>query len=195
MLLHGSSLLNQPVMSLQTGTELARTIAAIVDPRNLHVLGFTLEGRLLDAPNSLLMTRDIREISNVGLIVDSSDEFVLADDIIAIKTVLDFRFSLEGIKVIDQKKHTLGKVLDYTMNPLSYQIEQLRIKRPFLKSLADTELLVGRQQIVEVQNDVIIVKSDTEKTPEPVMHTQRAFTNPFRQSQVAPQPESSSTSR
>lgn len=194
MLVPGLSFLNRPVMSLQTGTELARTASVIIDPRNLNVLAYRLEGPLLESPDAILMVRDIREVSSFGLIVDSSDEFMLVDDIINVKTVTEFNFSLQGIKVIDQKKRNLGKVINYSIDPATYQIEQLRIKRPLIKSLNDTEVLVNRNQIVEVQNDVIIVKSETAQAPTPILSEARAYTNPFRSSAgPTAQPESSTT--
>lgn len=173
-------------MGLQTGSELARTKRAIVDPRNLAVIAYSLDGPLLGNDNLVLRIADIRELSNIGMIIDSSDEFVEPADIISLQKVLDFDFELIGMTVIDETKHKLGKVIDYTLDPTSFIIEQLTVKRPMLHSFSDTELLVHRSQVVEINDTTIIVKTTAQK-PEPLKEAVRNYQNPFRN--TTPQPE------
>lgn len=186
MLIAFDRFLKQPVMSLQTGAELARTKSILVDPRNLTILAYELEGPMLDERPSFLRVPDIREISNLGIIVDSSDEFVGLDDVIKIKEVYEFSFDLIGLNVIDEKKRKLGKVTGYNLDGDSFQVAQLVVRRPLLKSLSDTDLLIHRAQIIEVNNERIIVKSAEDKPA--VKESIREYTNPFRASQRA-QPE------
>lgn len=191
MLLLGSRIIGTPILGLQTGSELARTHEPIIDPRNLTIAAYELQGPLLGRKNLLLRVADIRELSNIGMIVDSSDEFVEAGDIIKIQQIQDFNFKLLGMPVIDEHKHKLGKVADYTIDPASFTIQQLNVKRPILKSLNDTELLVHRSQVVEINDNAIIVRT-TEKKTEPLAETVRNYANPFRSS---PQPEASDIRR
>jgi len=186
MLLHGSKIIGTPIMGLQTGSELAKTKRAIVDPRNLAVIAYTLEGALLGNDSLALRVADIRELSNIGMIIDSSDEFVDPADIINLQKVLDFGFELIGMAVVDETKHKLGKVVDYTLDPTSFVIQQLTVKRPILRSFNDTELLIHRSQVVEITDTVIIVKMTAQKT-EPLKEAVRNYQNPFRN--TAPQPE------
>lgn len=187
MLLRGSTLNNTPVMGLQTGSELARTKEAIVDPRDLTIPAFRLQGPLLASASQILRVADIRELSNIGMIVDSSDEFVEPDDVIALQKVLHFEFELIGIAVVDEMKHKLGKVSDYTIDPAGFTIQQLTVKRPVLKSLSDTELLIHRSQVIEVSDTTIVVRT-TAKKLEPLQETIRTYANPFRPSSL-PQTE------
>jgi sporulation protein YlmC with PRC-barrel domain len=129
---------------------------------------------------------DVRELSNLGLIVDSSDEFIELDDVIKVKEVYGFSFDLIGLEVIDDKKHKLGKVQAYNLDSGSFSVEQLVVKRPLLRSLNDSELLIARSQIVEVSDRFIMVKSGAAKQ-EPVAQAIREYANPFRSS--SPQPE------
>lgn len=186
MLLHGSKIIGTPIMGLQTGSELARTKHAIVDPRNLTVIAYSLDGPLLGNDNLVLRVADIRELSNIGMIIDSSDEFVEPADIISLQKVLDFGFELIGMAVVDESKHKLGKVIDYTLDPTSFVIQQLTVKRPMLRSLSETELLIHRSQVVEITDTVIIVKTTAQK-PEPLKEAVRNYQNPFRNTN--PQPE------
>lgn len=176
-------------MGLQTGTGLARTASPLIDPANLKIVAFVAEGPLLSEHPTLLRTADIREQSDIGMIIDSSDEFIGLDDVISIKKVHDIGFTLIGMSVIDETKHKLGKVDDYSVDSDSFVITQLNVKRGVIKGLTDTSLLIHRTQIVEINDKNIIVRT-TAKQPEPVMQSERRkFVNPFRN--ASPQPENS----
>lgn len=186
MLIAHERLYHTPVMSLQTGGHLARTVRAIIDPRNLSILAYELDGPSLDRHPSYLLMSDVRELSSLGLIVDSSDEFVAADEVVKLDEVINFQFEVLGKKVIDEGNSTLGKVNGYSIEPQSFLIKQLIIKRPLLKSFTDTELLIDRTQITEISDTTITVKND-EREPAPVKGANRVYTNPFRG--TTPQPE------
>lgn len=193
MLITGDRLLDTPVLGLQTGSELARTKNAIIDPSNLKILAYELSGPLLSVHPSLLRIVDVREISDIGLIVDSSDEFVGLDDVIKLGEVYKLHFELDGMSVIDVKGAKLGRVNGYTINTADFMVYQLSVKRPLLKSLNDTELLIHRSQITEINNEAIIVHSEAD-IPEPILESVRtSYVNPFR-SKPAPEQSSSTTS-
>ena len=193
MLLLGSRLAHTPIMSLQTGGRLAHTEKAIIDPANLKILAYEVVGPLLTETPAFIRTADIREYGRLGMIIDSTDELIGLSDVIHIKKIHDLNFSLIGMQVIDDHRHKLGKVDDYTLDTDSYVIQQLNVRRGFLKSLNDTGLLINRSQIVEINNSTIVVKSPTKKSAEPVMQAMRGeFINPFRAPQSAPGPEASS---
>jgi uncharacterized protein YrrD len=180
MLLAGSRLIDAPVMGLQTGAELARTERPIIDPRTLEVVAYELRGPLLDLHPSLLRIADVREFSDIGIIVDSSDEFVSPEDIIKLNEVYKLNFDLIGMSVIDEKKRKVGKVDGYTIETTGFVIQQISVRRPLLKSLNDAQLLIHRSQITEINDDAIVIHSEV-KPAEPIMQTVRdAYTNPFR---------------
>lgn len=169
-----------PVMGLQTGSELARTSKAVIDPRTLEITAYELEGPLLNQQPSLLRVADVREFSDIGMIVDSSDEFVSPDDIVKLGEIYKLQFALVGMPVIDEKNSKLGKVDGYTIETGGFVVQQLSIKRPLLKSFSDAQLLVHRSQITEINDSAIIIHSETQPS-EPVMQTVRsAYSNPFR---------------
>lgn len=188
MLIPSKRLVRTPVMSLQTGGKLATTKNPIIDPRNLLILAFELDGTLLDERPSFLMIDDIREIGGMGIIIDSRDEFIGLEDVIKIREVYDFHFVLDNILVRDQRGKKVGRVDGYSVEPQSFMVKQLNVKRPILKSLADTELLIDRSQIIEISNDAIVIKSDDQPIRSHVKTAAGAYTNPFRQT-ATPQPE------
>lgn len=179
-------------MGLQTGSELARTSREIIDPRTLEIIGYELDGPLLTERPSVLRIADVREFSDIGIIVDSSDEFVIPGDIIKLNEIYELHFTLIGKPVFDKKRHKLGKVIGYTIDTTGFLIQQLSIKRPLLKSLDDTELLVHRSQIYEVNDEAIIVNSEAEVASEPAATHLPTYRNPFRSSTAA-QPDSTQT--
>lgn len=186
MLLSGTQLVGTPIMSLQTGKELAVSSHAVINPHNLSIIAYRIAGPHLDHDPSYLRTADVRELGGLGMIVDSSDEFVEPDDIITDKKIYDMEFTLEGKHVVDDRKNKIGKVTDYIIDVDSFVIMQLVVKRPLLKSFSDDELIVHRSQIVEITDDKIIIKSGKVKKKAAVKES-RHYVNPFRQ--TAPQPE------
>jgi len=188
MLINGSRLIDTPVMGLQTGGELARTKQAVIDPRTLHILAYELAGPRLSTQPALLRIEDVREFSDIGLIVDSSDEFVSPEDIIKLNEVYQLGFNPIGKRVIDEKHHKLGKVDSYSIETTGFVIQQLSVRRPLLRSLNDTHLLIHRSQITEINDTHIIIKSELK--PQPVHKIARTtdFNNPFRKPTHA-QPE------
>lgn len=186
MLLTSDRFLNMPVMSLQTGSEIGRTAREIIDPRNLSIVAYEIEGRTLDQHPSLLRIADVREIGPLGMIVDSSDELVSPSDIILLKQIYEINFLLTNKPVIDEKKHKIGHVIGYTLTANDFMIQQLRVRRPLLRSFGDTELLIHRSQIVKVTDDQVIVKTPEIRHKEPAVqpiNLKQSFENPFRKQQ------------
>ncbi len=184
MLLFGSSLENLPVMSLQTGTAVGEVASVIIDPHHLLIRAYQLSGTNLDYPDdSYLMINDIREFSNAGFIIDDSDELVQKDDIIQLKKLLQLDFKLAGLKAISQSGQKLGTVIDFTFETDTFLVVDLVIKRPFFKSIKDTELLVNRAKIVEIDNKQVVFEDETESlSAEAKQEVNQigSFINPFR---------------
>ena len=168
-------------MSLQTGTRLAHTAKPVIDPSNLKILAYEVDGPLLSERPAFIRTVDIREYGRLGMIIDSNDELIGLDDVIKIKSTYQLNFSLVGLQVIDEHKRKLGKVDDYTLDTNDFVIQQLNVRRGFIKGITDTGLLINRSQIIEINNTAIIVRSPSVKSAEPVMQAIRGeFVNPFR---------------
>lgn len=186
MILLGSNLKGAPVMSLQTGSQIARTYAPLIDPGDLSVKAYRVKGPLLSEQGThMLRIADSRELSDMGFIVDSIDEIVELDDILKLKELDDLHFELVGMPITDEKQHKLGRVIDFTLDTTTFTIQQLTVRRPLLKSFNDTELVIHRSQIIEINNKSIVVHSEA-KVPEPELHeVVGSYVNPFRKSKPA----------
>ena len=188
MLVLGSRLHETPVMSLQTGTRLARTTQPLIDPTNLKIVAYQVDGPLLTEQPSFISTADISEMSAIGMIIDSTDELLGLHDVIKVEELYGMGNWLIGKPVINTDKQKLGKIEDYSVDTGSFMIQQLNVKRGILRGITETSLLVHRTQIVEINDDAIIIKSTKKKLHEPVMKSVRhEYVNPFRS--PAPQPE------
>ena len=182
MLINGSRLLDVPILSLQAGGTVAWTDAIIIDPDTLKVAGFRIRGPQVSSAENILDIRSVREYSPLGMVVDSEDEFVAKDDVIKLGKIIDLHFELVGLKVETRKKAKLGKVIGYTVLDNDFSIQQIIVKRPVLKSLTDSELVISRKEIVSVDDYKIIVK-DEEKTLKKRSEQEDFipnFVNPFR---------------
>lgn len=176
-----SRLIGTPVLSIQIGGPIGRVTSSILDPNTLKIIAFRLEGPLI-RDNNLLDVRSIREYSEYGMVVDDIDELVTDSDVIKIQEILKLNFDLIGLKVETKKGNKLGKVSDFTVTSEDFFTKQIIVKRPVVKSLNDPELIISRQEIVEITDYKVIVK-DGEKTVK--AHTAKEefvpnFINPFR---------------
>ena len=176
----GSRLIGMPIMGLQTGTRLAIVKEPVIDPANLKIIAYQVDGILLSENPSFIRIADIREISGFGMIIDSNDEFVGLDDVIKIKEIYEMGFKLIGLNVIDQVKNKLGKVESYNIDSNTFVIQQLNIKPGFLRGLSEASLLVHRSQIIEINNREIIVKAAAKKLEPLLKPDQMTYINPFR---------------
>ena len=174
-------------MSIQTGSEIAKTIRPIVDPKDLRILAYEVESDLAKSHDMPIFVRlaDVRELSSMGFILDSIDDLIELNDVIKIKEVYGLGFDIIGIHVTDEKKRKLGKVTDFTVETGDFIIQQLVVKRPLLKSFNDTELVIHRSQIIEINPDSIVVHSAAE-VPEPnLSEVSGSYINPFRKTTKA----------
>lgn len=187
MLLPGLRLINTPIMGLQTGGRLAVTKNPIIDPANLKIIAYEVEGPLLAERPSFIRIADVRELSDIGMIIDSNDEFVGLDDVIQLKKIVDLNFQLIDMSVIDEHKRKLGKVDSYNIDTDSFIIQQLNVRQSIIKSISSTGLLVHRSQIVEINNQNIIIRTAARKLG-PIQQPDKNmnYINPFRSSTAQP---------
>ena len=186
MLIDASKLLGCPVLSLHVNGPIARAEGEIVNPDNLKIMAFRVWGAAIqNDPDAgdILETRDVREFSRLGMIVDSIDVFVNPGDVIKLDKVMSLNFSLIGLKVVTKKGSKLGKIVDFTVKTDDWSVRQLIVKRPIVKSLVDPELVIPRKEILELFDDRIVVKDEENKIKKVAVKEEFVpnFVNPFRE--------------
>ena len=204
MLMVGSNMTNFPVLSLHVGGEIARTKQAIIDPEDLKIIAYTLEGAIIQNDpevGNILDLADVRELSEKGFIVDSADVFTTREDVVKLDEIMSLDFNLVGLKVVDQRGKKLGKIVDYTIDSGSFMVYQLIVQRPVMSSFIDPQLTINRSQIVEIDDFKVTIKHSTSqvkvKKPkeEPKEEFVPNFSNPFRKPDYAPSDDEASSSK
>ena len=177
-------MINTPIMSLQTGTELARIGEPIINPHTLRVIAFYVHGPLLDFDPAVLFSSDIRELGELGAIVDSSDNIMSPDGLVRLEEVINYGFVINNIQVIDDHKHKLGRVENFSIDPETFMVSQLYLKPTIVKQLSLASLSVHRSQILSIDNKKIVVRAPSikERAAKTVSDAKKSvpFDNPFR---------------
>ncbi len=187
MLITASRLIGTNVLSIQSSGPIGQVSLPIVDPDKLKVIAFRLSGPLVSRTEDILDAQSVREYSNLGMVIDSSDELISSTDVIRISEILKLNFSLIGLKVETKKGSKLGKVVDFTVTDDNFSVQQLIVKRPLIKAFVDPELTIPCTEIVEITDYKIIVK-DEEKTIRARAENEDFipnFVNPFRTTKPA----------
>jgi uncharacterized protein YrrD len=156
-------LVNRPVLSLRTGTQVAVTQAPIINPNNLKVEGFHCQN--IDRKQVILLSQDIRDIMIQGLLINDEDVLSDADDLMRLKQVLSFNFELLGKRVETSGGHKLGKVGDYATDVESMFIKKIYVVQSILKNFSGGNLGIDRTQIVEITDKKIVVNDLNAKVP------------------------------
>lgn len=196
MLVNASSLLKCPILSLHVGGKVAEVTELIVDPNNLEIIACRTDGPLVGKEfGDILPIKSVREFSRLGMIIDSTDEFVESGEILRIKNILDLNFNLFGLKILTKAGAKIGKVSDFAIDPDDWMIRQIVAERPFLKSFLDPELIISRERITEVDDYRVIIDDEKETNKQKSITKAPAspsFVNPFRGRDFAPEPTPSS---
>lgn len=158
MLLLTKSILEQPVMSLRTGGQVATSTKAIINPNNLKIEAFYCNDSIEKKKTLVLVYRDIRDVLPAGLVVDDHSVLTEPDELVRLKKTMNLDFELIGKSVVTVNKRKLGKVNDYAVEPKSMMIKKLYVGQSLIKNFTGGSLSVDRNQIVEINNRRIIIK-------------------------------------
>lgn len=152
------SLVNQPVMSLRTGSQIAVAVQPIINPHNLKIMGWWCKG--LGGQNLVLLSDGVRDTMSNGLAINDEDELSAPEDLVRHKEILDIHFELMD-KPVKTKRQKLGRVSDFSYNDGLF-IQKLYVARPLHKVFTSEDtLIIDRGQILEVTDHYILVR-DTE---------------------------------
>jgi uncharacterized protein YrrD len=163
MLQLSGMLINRPVMSLRTGTQVGTTVAPIINPNNLKIEGFycTSGGR----KQSVLLYQDIRDVLPQGVVVNDADALTDPTELVRLKDLMELNFDLMGKHVVTVDKDKVGKVTDYATEIETMFVQKLYVSQSLFKSFATGNLGVDRSQIVEITKDKVVINDLLAKVP------------------------------
>jgi hypothetical protein len=155
MLMLSKSLVNKPVISLRSGSQIAIAAEAVINPHNLKILGWWCKasgGRRL-----VLLAESVREVMPNGLAVNEEEDLSPPEDLVRHSDILNVNFQLLE-KPVRTKRQKLGKVTDFSYSEGLF-IQKLYVARPLHKVLTSEDtLLIDRTQIIEVTDHYILVR-------------------------------------
>lgn len=158
MLQLSATLIDQPVLSLRTGGEVAVAVRPIFNPNNLKIEGFYCVDAMDKKRQLILVAQDVREIIAKGFVVNDYEVLTEPEELVRLHEVLQINFELIGKPVFTVSKQKLGKVDDYAIDNQSLLVKKLYVSQSLLKSLNNGQLGIDRTQIVEITDRKIVVK-------------------------------------
>lgn len=163
MLQLSANILDKDVLSLRTGSPVAKVTAAIFNPNNLKIEGFYCVDSF-DKSELILLWQDIRETLKQGYVVDDHSVLVEPADLIRLKDILDINFELLDKQVITVTKQKVGKVSDYAVETSTMFVQKLYISQSIIKSFTGGSLSIDRNQVNEITPTKIIINDLQVKT-------------------------------
>lgn len=164
MLQLSDTVLNKHVLSLRTGSAIARVVSPIINPDNLKMEGFYCEDNK-EGQRLILLYQDIREILPQGLVVNDYEVLAEPEDLVRLKEILEIEYELIGKHVETVSGEKVGKVSDYAFEGETMYIQKLYVSQSLLKSFTGGSLSVDRSQIHETTPRRIIINDLLEKAP------------------------------
>lgn len=151
-------------MSLRTGTAVATTTAAIINPNNLKIEGFYCQDTA-SRKQLILVSQDIRDIMPQGIVINDHDVLTEPEELVRLKSILAISFQLIGKQVVTTSKQKLGKVNDFATDSESMFIKKIYVTQSLFKSFTGGNVGIDRTQIVEINDRKIIINDTIQKVP------------------------------
>lgn len=171
MLLLSSQIKGLEIISLQTGQTVGKLGDPVFNSQNLELAAFLVTGH--KQPTALL-TRDIRQFAKDCVVIDSAEDLEDPTEIVRLDELLRSKFKLPGISVVTMAEQKLGKVEDYALNLENNLVQKLHVRVPLLKSLMQRNLIIDRNQIIDISPKQITVKDTFELEKKAVIGPQPA---------------------
>jgi uncharacterized protein YrrD len=157
MLLLSETILNQPILSLRTGSQIAQIFGFIMNPDNLKIEGFYCHDRL-DKKDLVLLYQDIRNIISQGIIVNDHDVLSAPDILVRLQEIIKLDFLLIGKTVETIDKQRVGKVKDFAIDSETFFVQKIYVGRSLMKSFNNSQLSIDRSQVIEITDNKIIIQ-------------------------------------
>jgi hypothetical protein len=163
MLQLSNTFADKNVMSLRTGTPVARITRPLINPNNLKIEGFYCED-IYSKQELVMLYQDIRELLPQGFVIDDHDVLVPPGELVRLKELIQLNYQLINQPVIAGKEK-LGKVADYSTEIETMFVQKLYVTRSVFKSLTTGQLSVDRNQIIEISERRILIQDPLQGTP------------------------------
>ncbi|OIP25010.1 hypothetical protein AUK11_01535 [bacterium CG2_30_37_16] len=159
-----STVYNMPVNSLSEGTTVGVIENIIIDPDTGQVLGFKLSKTPV-RERCVLVASDIREINDLMLIIDDSQNLSTLDEVIKIAEVTDKKIKWMGLKVETDLGRKLGKIEDLAFDTTNFYLTRIYTSGGLIKEALSLEkTIIPASKIIKVTKKVVIVEDSYVKS-------------------------------
>lgn len=158
------ALINRPVLSLRTGTQVATTTLPLINPNNLKIEGIYCQDRF-EKQQLILLYQDVRDVLPQGIVVNDHD--VLSDpaELVRLKDIIKLHFELIGKPVVTVSKEKVGKVTDYATEIETMYVQKIYVGQSLLKSFTGGSLSIDRTQIYEITTRRVVINDLLNASP------------------------------
>ncbi len=164
MLQLSGMIINRPVLSLRTGTQVATALSPIVNPANLKIEGFFCHDSL-SRQTLILVAQDVRDLLPQGIVINDHDVLTEPSELVRLSEIININFQLLGKTVVTNSRSKLGKISDYAVETTSMYIQKLYVSQSVFKSLSGGNLGIDRSQIVEITDKQVVVNDLLQNVP------------------------------
>ena len=160
MLQLSSTYYDRPVLSLRTGGPIGHALNPLINPNNLKIEGWYATARG-ERSSYILPVGEVRDIISKGIVVNDHSSLTHVEDLVRLKNIIDLGFEIIGKQVVTENKRKVGKVGDYAVDSESMIIKKLYINQSIVKSFSTQQLIVDRNQIVELNDRKVVIRDTT----------------------------------
>jgi len=156
MQLTRNQLINLPVISMTTGAKIGKTIDILVDTTTFKIGLVVIKSQFTQ---KYLLPSDIRNWDATKILISSGEVLSDQSDLIRFKNLIEDNFNLIGTPVETISQDKLGKVKSFSFDLLNNNIYKIFVQpKGVLKFLLKTQLVISREEIVEVKKDKLVVR-------------------------------------
>ena len=153
---------NRDILSLRTGRAIGHAFSPVINPNNLKIEGWWASSK--DEKDTMILPAgEVRDLIAKGLVVNDHDAMTAPSDLIRMKETLDIDYELVGKSVVSENKKRIGKVQDYSVDDKSMYIQKIYVSQSLLHGINKNQIIIDRNQVVEVTDKKIIVKDPSVK--------------------------------
>ena len=159
MLYEAKSLINLPIISLDSGRILGSATDIIIDPENGKLLGLLSISGFLSSKKATAFN-DIYECNADAILVKDDESVVNIAKLVRIEKVVGQKIFLLKNKVVTESGKRLGRVSDFVINIDLGILVKIYVEDYLWKGYSQSTLVVPAHNIVSIEHKKIIVNDD-----------------------------------
>jgi uncharacterized protein YrrD len=160
MLYEAKSLLNLPIINLDSGKTLAWLSDIIIDPENGKVLGLVATLGFWVKTKKAVAFSDIYEFGPEAILVRDDESLINISNIVRIKKIIDQKIFILGSKVVTKSGKRLGRVKNFVVNTDLGILVKIYVESLWGKSFIKGTLVIPAARIISIERKKIIISDE-----------------------------------